>query len=534
MASAFRDRMLAATKVAQRQQRQIKARIARLYEECAQDMSREIARYGSDSLTGRRTAVVQKGMREYVRRLWREIESETAAGARISAGLGIEAQASMLDDLLEGLGITGKPTFKSVFGRTQDEAVASVLNGQIYSGKKAGLSSRIWNHEALMNGRIEQIIAANVAQGRSAIQLAKDLEAYVQPGAMMPDHWNDLYPIPFSFAVDYNAKRLAVTTLNHAYYQGTLMAARDNPFAEYLHWELSSFHLVYDVCDTYMEHDEGLGLGNFSLDNAPLPHPFCRCTWYIDSSKSLDEIGRELGDWISGGENAKLDRAFGEWKSTPIQIGWNQYQVALPGTEDSLIQPDDAMVVQVRQTVDRIIADFPELGKHLESIEFSPEPGIGAARIDGKVIRLDNSVFQNANTLKKVFDESVASGHTVHASDPMFIVAHECGHALESMAIARQTGIRITNITAREAFERAQESIGVSYFLHCGFENETTAEIYDIIEKELGGRALDSPSEMMAQAVATHYCGVDSYPIADMLVEYLKQLLRGKIEWPTI
>lgn len=322
MASAFRDRMLAATKVAQRQQRQIKARIAQLYEECAQDMSREIARYGSDSLTGLRAAVVQKGMREYVRRLWREIESETAAGARISAGLGIEAQASMLDDLLEGLGITGKPTFKSVFGRTQDEAVASVLNGQIYSGKKAALSHRIWNHEALMNGRIEQIIAANVAQGRSAIQLAKDLEAYVQPGAMMPDHWNDLYPIPFSFAVDYNAKRLAVTTLNHAYYQGTLMAARDNPFAEYLHWELSSFHLVYDVCDTYMEHDEGLGLGNFSLGNAPLPHPFCRCTWYIDSSKSLDEIGRELGDWISGGENAKLDRAFGEWKSQSLGLDY--------------------------------------------------------------------------------------------------------------------------------------------------------------------------------------------------------------------
>ena len=117
MASAFRDRMLAATKVAQHQQRQIKTRIAKLYEQCAQDMSREITQYGSDSLTGRRTAVVQKGMREYVRRLWREIESETAAGARISAGLGIEAQASMLDDLLEGLGEIHPQVFQTVFGR---------------------------------------------------------------------------------------------------------------------------------------------------------------------------------------------------------------------------------------------------------------------------------------------------------------------------------------------------------------------------------------------------------------------------------
>lgn len=92
------------------------------------------------------------------------------------------------------------------------------------------------------------------------------------------------------------------------------MAARENPYAEFLHWQLSSGHEIYDICDIYMEHDEGLGLGNFSLDNAPLPHPFCRCTWYIDCNKSLDEIGEELGRWIAGESNPKLDGAFAEWK----------------------------------------------------------------------------------------------------------------------------------------------------------------------------------------------------------------------------
>ena len=96
------------------------------------------------------------------------------------------------------------------------------------------------------------------------------------------------------------------------------MAARENPYAEYLHWELSSMHLIYDVCDTYMEHDEGLGLGNFSLGNAPLPHPFCRCLYYVDSSKSLSDIGDEIGRWISGEENSRLDGAFGEWKAAAL------------------------------------------------------------------------------------------------------------------------------------------------------------------------------------------------------------------------
>lgn len=320
MASAFRDRMLAATRVAYDQQRTLQEEISRLYVQCAENLGRVADRYGDDSLTGRQAIVLRKSMQRYTRKLWSDVESMTRAGAAASAGIGIEAQASMLDDALHGIGITGKPSFMSVFGRTKDEAVASVLNGHIYAGKRAGLSKRIWNNEAILNGQLESIISTAVAEGRSATQLARDLEAYVNPGAMMPDHWNDIYPLPFSYAVDYNAKRLAVTTLNHAYYQGTIMAARENPFAEFLHWQLSSGHEIYDVCDLYMEHDEGLGLGNFSLDNAPLPHPFCRCTWYIDSSKSLDEIGLELGDWLAGAENPKLEKAFGEWRDQALGL----------------------------------------------------------------------------------------------------------------------------------------------------------------------------------------------------------------------
>lgn len=312
---AFRDRMMAATRVVREQENALRRRIAALYEACAKDMERQILHYGEDSLTGRRAAELQKSMRGYVHHLWKSVEEMATDAVHQGAALGIETQASMLDDALHGIGLTTRPSFRSVFARTQDEAVASVINGSIYRGKHAGLSRRIWNNEALQAGNIERLIAQAVAEGRSAPQLARDLEAYVNPKAAMPDIWNDIYEnLPFAYKVDYNAKRLAVTALNHAYYQGAIMAARENPYAEFLHWQLSSGHEIYDICDLYMEHDEGLGLGNFSLDNAPLPHPFCRCTWYIDCSKSLEEIGDELGRWIAGESNPKLDGAFGEWK----------------------------------------------------------------------------------------------------------------------------------------------------------------------------------------------------------------------------
>ena len=312
---AFRERMMAATKVVRGQENALRRRIAALYEECAKDMEQQILHYGEDSLTGRRAAELQKSMRGYVHNLWKSVEDMTTGAVYQGAALGIETQSSMLDDALHGVGLTTLPSFRGVFARTQDEAVASVINGTIYRGKHAGLSRRIWHNEALQAGNIEQLIAKAVAEGRSAPQLARDLEAYVNPKAAMPDHWNDIYEgLPFAYKVDYNAKRLAVTALNHAYYQGAIMAARENPFAEFLHWQLSSGHEIYDICDIYMEHDEGLGLGNFSLDNAPLPHPFCRCTWYIDCNMSLDEIGEELGRWIVGETNPKLDGAFAEWR----------------------------------------------------------------------------------------------------------------------------------------------------------------------------------------------------------------------------
>lgn len=332
MSDAFRDRMMAATRVVRSEEAALKRRIASLYEQCAGDMAQEILRYGEDSLTGRRAAAIQESMQGYVHRLWQEIGIEAHRAVRRGASLGTASQVSLLDDALAGIGITASPSFASVFARTQDEAVATILNGAMYAGKRTGLSRRIWNNEALQAGNIEQIIAAAVAEGQSAPQLARDLEAYVNPKALMPDHWNDIYPCPFNYKVDYNAKRLAVTALNHAYYQGTVMAARQNPYAEFLHWELSSSHEIYDVCDLYMEHDEGLGLGNFSLDNAPLPHPFCRCTWYIDSSKSLDEIGNEIGRWVNGEKNDRLDEAFGAWKEAPSLDNTSGYRYHEDGT----------------------------------------------------------------------------------------------------------------------------------------------------------------------------------------------------------
>lgn len=141
------------------------------------------------------------------------------------------------------------------------------------------------------------------------------MQAYLNPNVLEPDTWNETYPdLPFTLKVDYNAKRLAVTSINHAGWGATLMAARSNPYADFLHWELTPAHVINDVCDGYAGHDEGLGEGNWNLDAAPLPHPWCTCLWYVDTNKTLDEVAKELRAWEDGESNPRLDEAFGKWE----------------------------------------------------------------------------------------------------------------------------------------------------------------------------------------------------------------------------
>ncbi|HHT15744.1 MAG TPA: hypothetical protein GXZ86_07690 [Clostridiales bacterium] len=125
---------------------------------------------------------------------------------------------------------------------------------------------------------------------------------------------------------------------DHAGWSATLMAARDNPFVDFLHWELTPAHVIYDVCDGYATHDEGMGPGNYSLDNAPLPHPWCTCLWYPDTHKTLDDIGRELKGWLNGESNPRLDAAFGEW-DRELEGEGNSARLVTPKTVAALGGP---------------------------------------------------------------------------------------------------------------------------------------------------------------------------------------------------
>ena len=185
------------------------------------------------------------------------------------------------------------------------------------------LSQRIWSAEGRLQGGIEEILAQGIAQQQSTYQIARALEAYVNPKAACPTDWRNLYPdTPFEMKVDYNATRLARTAINHVYWQTGINAARENPFCKAMHWELSDAHYERqvahwgeDVCDEYARHEEGLGRGNFPIDQLPRPHPNCLCIqWEV--LPEPEEAAERFKAWMNGAEDPALDRGFEKFVQT--------------------------------------------------------------------------------------------------------------------------------------------------------------------------------------------------------------------------
>ena len=155
-----------------------------------------------------------------------------------------------------------------------------------------------------------------IAEKKSVAELAADLEQYVKAPAKRDFDWGKVYPSLSGKKVDFNAQRLARTSINHAYFLDNVKVCTENPFVESMHWDLSNAHderqvipFGPDECDEYAEHDEGLGLGNFKPEEIPVPHPQCLCVQWAVIPDSLEDIGARIGAWASGEPDELLD----EW-----------------------------------------------------------------------------------------------------------------------------------------------------------------------------------------------------------------------------
>jgi len=412
MGKSFHERLREAARLRRTTIQDTRRQIASIYERAIADLILKAENAGS-LLTRQWAETYVREMKARIHEIWLQVDELTKAGMAQAAGSAVAAQVDLLTSAAELYGLDMRNRFAATFAHTPDEAIASVLQGSLYKGKSAALSKRIWKWEALQGGQIEDAVTQAIAQDWSANDLANALRGFVREDA---EGGSNVYDLFDPDKASYNARRLATTAINHAYWSATMMAAHDNPFAEFLHWELSAAGNHCPYCIDYAAHDEGLGIGNFPLESAPLPHPWCTCLWYVDSTKSLAEVGRELYQWEQGESNPKLDKAFGDWKadhkipaaSFAGQINPAHIESMKPQGPNDVILTDERLEhIQKRHP-----GDFTKYGKYLAKVLEDPDFILLDEKHDSTAIwvrRIEEAQAQLRATVRVQTDSNISN-----------------------------------------------------------------------------------------------------------------------------
>ena len=287
----LQDGELARMQITQEQETEI----SKLYHQTYLDLQKEmkgLSHEGSTSESLRKT---------YLNKLVKQLKESYKS---IGEGLEKQIQKGMLDtaqavvdnnsDWLKKAGLKVEGAYSYV----PQDIVSLLSSGKLY-GEGWSLSKAIWGDSQKKAHDIDQVVAAGVAANKSAYEIAKDLEQYVNPNAKKEWDWSKVYP-GTTKKVDYNAQRLARTMVSHAYQQSLLATTKHNPFVTGYRWRSAHVSRTCELCN---ERDGQV----YSADDLPLDHPNGMCTFLVELSGSLTDVADRLGNWVNGAEDPELD-----------------------------------------------------------------------------------------------------------------------------------------------------------------------------------------------------------------------------------
>lgn len=184
------------------------------------------------------------------------------------------------------------------YASVPNDVISSIVTGQVYDGDWS-LSSALWKDVQHKQKDINKVIADGVSMNKSAFDIAKDLEEYVDPKAKKSWDWKKVYP-GVSSKIDYSAQRLARTMPAHAYQQSLEATVKNNPFIDGYIWHSGTGKRTCEIC---RERDGKF----FAKGKLPMDHPNGRCT-FITKGQSMMDISNRLADWVNGKSDKGIDK----------------------------------------------------------------------------------------------------------------------------------------------------------------------------------------------------------------------------------
>lgn len=275
--------------------------LLKIYVEASKQVSYKLSNANAGSLTARYLSELDRSLKRYVTELTFNLSKSTKEGIKASSEIASAVQLSYFDKIAPRQDIMS--TFSKMFTQLPSSITKQLISGGYYSDGKT-LDQRLWNIGNKNARDIDRLIKINVAKGTNARELAKELDAYINPLSRINPKTLEA---GMSSKISYQAQRLARTSLTHASTETYIQGSKMNPFNNGLKWNLSPSHYERqvakygeDICDEYARQV-------FKPNEYPVPHPNCLC-YPTQENVPVEEARNELIAWLNGDSNSKLDK----------------------------------------------------------------------------------------------------------------------------------------------------------------------------------------------------------------------------------
>lgn len=274
---------------------QMQKEIKKMYEQLYKDVTKKVGQMGNSNIQKQNLILLQRDIKNRIEQLNEDIKNGIIRSMNIVSNEVVKDTRTFLKQC----GFKDED-IHNAFSYVPDQVIRNIINGNIYQDGWT-LSSAIWGYNKKTQDALNKIISIGTAQGKSALEIAKQLEQYVDPSARKSvktiQSWrydkagNKIKDSVYFGRIDYNALRLARTLISHAYQQSFENVNRNDPFVVGYRWLTSNFHgRVCDIC-------RGREGRIFKKNELPLDHPNGMCTFEAVIPDSMTDIAKKIGKW---------------------------------------------------------------------------------------------------------------------------------------------------------------------------------------------------------------------------------------------
>ena len=257
-----------------------KREIQKIYSDICNWLKRRLKRYNEDTLTEKDLLDIKKELEKEFRGSAIKIASIIDNNLNVVSNMSYSINTDFFKSIDKKYGTNLLSSYKKAVEGVNDKVKDKIKNGEVYKSDFK-LSEKIWGSNKKTIEDINKIIDIGIKEKKNPYTIAKDLEKYVNPSVKKDYKWANKYP-GSNKVVDYNAQRLATTSITHAHQISMMEYAKSNRFITYLQYNASGDK----ACDLCMGRDGELYL----KDEVPLDHPNGRCFMTLHIPDNFEDL----------------------------------------------------------------------------------------------------------------------------------------------------------------------------------------------------------------------------------------------------